>query len=81
MGRPGTKEPQMKNQVQVREKYSMDYSSREQYAFDGENYFWRSQYRDPRYGYKMSKWKLGGKSGFNDERAFPVQAKVRLPKL
>jgi hypothetical protein len=71
---------EMKRQVEVREKYSMDYSSKEQYAFDGENYFWRSQYRDPRYGYKMSAWKGGGQHGFNDERARPLNIKVRLPK-
>lgn len=59
--------------------FSMDYTSEREYAQrpDGK-WFTRYQYRDPRYGYKWSKWQT---TGFLPERASPKgDYKIRLPK-
>ncbi len=59
--------------------FSMDYTSEREYAQrpDGQ-WFKRYQYRDPRYGYKWSKWQA---TTFLPERATKNgERKIRLPK-
>lgn len=59
--------------------FTMDYSSEIEHAqrADGQ-WFRRSQYRDPRYGYKWTRWSA---TSFLPERAYPKgQRKIRLPK-
>jgi hypothetical protein len=65
--------------TKVYETYSADFTSRIQYAQrDDGQWFTRSQYRDPRYGYKWSKWQATAvaprNTGAGQER------RVRLPK-
>lgn len=61
------------------ETYSMDYTSRREHAQRADGvWFSRSQYRDPRYGYKWSRWE---RTGFLPERATRMgERKIRLPK-
>lgn len=59
--------------------FTMDYTSQIEHAQreDGQ-WFSRSQYRDPRYGYKWTPWRT---AGFLPERASPDgERNVRLPK-
>jgi hypothetical protein len=62
----------------VFESFTMDYTSSIEHAqrADGQ-WFTRSQYRDPRYGYKWTAWR---KTTFLPERARPNgKRNVRLP--
>ena len=59
--------------------FSMDYTSESEYAqrADGQ-WFSRYQFRDPRYGYKWSAWRM---TSFKPERARKKgDYKIRLPK-
>lgn len=58
--------------------FSMDFTSQREHAQreDGQ-WFTRSQYRDPRYGYKWSAWKPTSAAPANGH---PEDRKVRLPK-
>lgn len=59
--------------------FSMDFTSESEYAQrnDGQ-WFKRYQYRDPRYGYKWSRWEH---TSFLPERAsLKGEKAVRLPK-
>jgi hypothetical protein len=48
----------MAKAVQSFEGYSMDYTSRTQYAVsESGKVFSRGQFRDPRYGYKWAAWR------------------------
>ncbi len=48
----------MAKAVQSFEGYTMDYTGQIQYAIsDSGKTFTRSQFRDPRYGYKWSAWR------------------------
>ena len=65
--------------TKVFRSYSMDYSSQIEHAqrADGQ-WFTRSQYRDPRYGYKWTAWR---ETTFLPERASPDgERRLRLPK-
>lgn len=59
--------------------YSMDYTSQREYAqrHDGQ-WFRRYQYRDPRYGYKWSRWQSA--SGLPSNATRKEERRVRLPK-
>lgn len=64
--------------TEVFEICSMDFTSRCQYAQNKNGkWFRRTQYRDPRYGYKWSRWQA---SHFNPEGRRGEPRKVRLPK-
>lgn len=63
----------------VYRSFSMDFTSQREHAQrpDGQ-WFSRYQYRDPRYGYKWSKWQA---TTFLPERASPAgERNIRLPK-
>ena len=48
----------MAKAVQTFTGYTMDFTSQIQYAVSGSGkVFCRSQYRDPRYGYKWASWR------------------------
>jgi hypothetical protein len=65
-------------QTTVYEDYSMDFTSRAQVAQNKDGkWFRRSQFRDPRYGYKWSSWRP---STFNPEGKSGQLLNVRLPK-
>ena len=63
----------------IYQSFSMDFTSTIEHAKrDDGQWFTRSQYRDPRYGYKWSAWR---KTTFLPERARPhAERKIRLPK-
>ncbi len=66
--------------MKVFESYSMDYSSRRESAQrDDGVWFTRHQYRDPRFGYKWSKWERSGPPRRLEELA-SEERRVRLPK-
>lgn len=71
------------NTTSVYETYSMDYTSRTEWArrADGQ-WFRRGQYRDPRYGYKWSAWTAvaANVAEMNVADRRPDQRRVRLPK-
>ena len=58
--------------------YSADYTSQVEHARNAAGqWFRRSQYRDPRYGYKWTRWAL---SPAPPETAMPTGRKARLPQ-
>ena len=64
--------------TEVFEEFSMDFTSRSQYAKrDDGVWFKRRQYRDPRYGYKWSKWEA---TSFGPKNAIGMTMRIRLPK-
>ncbi len=64
--------------TEVFETYTMDYTGRIQHAQNKDGkWFRRSQYRDPRYGYKWSKWQ--NEASFTPDRTGEMH-KVRLPR-
>lgn len=67
--------------TKVYESYSMDYTSRIEHAqrVDG-IWFKRSQYRDPRYGYKWTSWRKTSVGPHSDLVEQGYDRKVRLPK-
>lgn len=69
-----------KVETKVYTTYSMDYSSQRHHAQNKDGvWFTRSQYRDPRFGYKWTPWK---KTNVAPRDMYSSQLmRVRLPKL
>lgn len=62
----------------VYEAYTMDYTGRVQLAANKSGqWFRRSQYRDPRYGYKWGRWT---RTGEQNPTGRGEMRRVRLPK-
>jgi len=66
--------------------YSMDFTSQRQHAQNADGvWFSRSQYRDPRYGYKWGKWTRSFSAPTFSDGTPKTQpdrtARVRLPKV
>lgn len=65
--------------TKVYETFSMDFTSRIEHAQRADGiWFERSQYRDPRYGYKWTAWRKS--YSFDPGTRRGEERRVRLPK-